>query len=168
MNLLVNGAPEERVVADRTIKVVKFKKFLDNEKRPSPIHTGAMARGDDDLSKVDEERIDFLKSVSRDGVYLTEQQITQFFNHVNCMGKPMQLKDRIPHYAERELLMGLFRDYIEVKGHTKMLPLELVVNFLEKNILPVDFKKSHAPATISSVIFTLIRNAHLILREPNC
>lgn len=158
---LANGAAENGVVT--------FSKFLDNQKRPFPVHIGSMARNDADLSQVDPRRIAALKQSSKDGVYITEKELEHFYDTVNkisiCIDrKPMSFRDYIPHYAERELLMGLFRSYIDTsESGEKRLPLDLLVNFLEKNELPEDFEKSHIPATVSSVIFTLVRNAHHIL-----
>jgi hypothetical protein len=128
----------------------------------APAHLGSLARKDGDLSVVETDRLEQLKS---DPQFNTDERIShkqlQAYQEYCWHMSDMSFKDRAFSTAEVELLWGLFGGYRTENSDGKdTIPLNLVYDFLKDNSLPENFViNTEDPVTIGRLAFSLIWNS---------
>ena len=122
-----------------------------------PAHRGSLARGDEDLSVVDSERLAKLRDYGQDGK-ISFAQLVDYQQYCWSLSDMRLFKDKLPARAELLLLWDLFGAYrTQGQDDVEVIPVDLVHNFLYNNQLPKNLNaNTETPTTRKGLIFNVI------------
>ncbi len=140
--------------AELGTSTITLAKLLDRSSFPA--HSGSLARSDEDLSIVDEERLNDLisnKNFSTNG-RISFEQLQKYQDSCWQKSNMALLRDKLPAAVELRLMWDLFGAY---RDDNKTIPLNLVYIFLKDNSLPEDFQANRDdPSTVFGLLLSLI------------
>lgn len=129
-------------------KIIRLQDVRDPKLRPA--HKGSMARNLANFSQVDQERLNLIHKHTTDGK-ISFAQLKEFQTECFHLDKPGAIDEAVGA-AELNLLWHLFESHREKAHGTEVVSVDIIVDFLGKNIIPPGFKPAPDPESILKLV----------------